>query len=78
MKYFALVPVLLLVMSSPAPAIEAVGDKVTLTDEGRETLKNCATQGGCKVWSNDEIRALLMIFRARLIETGGTCKRDMI
>ena len=75
MKYFA---ALLLVLAVSASAIEAVGDKVTLTDEDRETLKNCAAQGGCKVWTQDEIRALLMVFRARLIEAGGTCKRDHI
>jgi hypothetical protein len=69
---------LVLVLALPVAAIEVVGDKVTLTDEDRETLKNCATQGGCKVWSQDEIRALLMVFRARLVEAGGTCKRDHI
>lgn len=46
MKYLA---ALLLVLAVSAHAIEAAGDKVTLTDEDRETLKNCATQGGCKV-----------------------------
>ncbi len=75
MKYFA---ALLLVLAMSAYAIEAVGDKVTLTEEDRETLKNCSTQGGCKVWTQDEIRALLMVFRARLIEAGGTCKRDHV
>lgn len=75
MKYLA---ALLLVLAVSAYAIEAVGDKVTLTDEDRETLKNCAAQGGCKVWTQEEIRALLMVFRARLIEAGGTCKRDHI
>lgn len=69
---------LLLILSLSAHSIELVGDKVSLTDEDRETLKNCAAQGGCKVWSNDEIRLLLMVFRARLIEAGGTCKRDHI
>lgn len=69
---------LVLVLALPASAIEAVGDKVSLTDEDRETLKNCAAQGGRKVWTQDEIRALLMVFRARLIEAGGTCKRDHI
>lgn len=75
MKYLA---GFLLVLAVSAYAIEVVGDKVTLTDEDRETLKNCAAQGGCKVWTQDEIRALLMVFRARLIEAGGTCKRDRI
>lgn len=69
---------LLLILSLSAHSIELVGDKVSLTDEDRETLKNCAAQGGCKVWTQDEIRALLMVFRARLIEAGGTCKRDSI
>ena len=75
MKYLA---ALLLALALSAHAIEAVGDKVTLTDEDRQTLRNCATQGGCKVWTQDEIRVLLMVFRTRLIEAGGTCKRDMI
>lgn len=75
MKHIA---ALLLILSLSAHSIELVGDKVSLTDEDRETLKNCATQGGCKVWTQDEIRALLMVFRARLIEAGGTCKRDRI
>lgn len=69
---------LLLILSLSAHSIELVGDKASLTDEDRETLKNCAAQGGCKVWTQDEIRALLMVFRARLIEAGGTCKRDSI
>lgn len=75
MKHIA---ALLLILSLPAHSIELVGDKVSLTDEDRETLKNCAAQGGCKVWTQDEIRALLMVFRARLIEAGRTCKRDSI
>jgi hypothetical protein len=69
---------LVLVLALPAAAIEVIGDKVTLTDEDRETLKNCATQGGCKVWSQDEIRALLMVFRARLVESGSMCRRDFL
>lgn len=75
MKHIAALP---LILSLSAHSIELVGDKVSLTDEDRETLKNCAAQGGCKVWTQDEIRALLMVFRARLIEAGGTCKRDRI
>ena len=78
MKYLALVPALFLAMCSPVPAIEAVGDKVTLTGEDRQSLKNCATQGGCKVWTDAEIRFLMAVFRTRLIEAGGTCKRDSI
>lgn len=77
MKRIAVVLVTL-AMCMPAMSIEMVGDKVSLTDEDRETLKNCAAQGGCKVWTADEIRLLLAIFRARLIEAGGTCKRDHI
>lgn len=75
MKHIA---ALLLILSLSAHSIELVGDKVSLTDEDRETLKNCAAQGGCKVWTQDEIRALLMVFRARLIEAGRTCKRASI
>lgn len=77
MRYLAALS-LLLTMCSPVPAIEANGDKVILTDDDRATLKNCAAQGGCSVWSMDEIKALLNHFRARLIEAGGTCRRDSI
>lgn len=46
MKHIA---ALLLILSLSAHSIELAGDKVSLTDEDRETLKNCAAQGGCKV-----------------------------
>ena len=75
MKYLA---ALLLVLAVSAHAIEAVGDKVTLTDEDRETLKNCATQGGCKVWSNNEIKMLLAIFYQKALDSGVGCRRNSI
>lgn len=78
MKYLALVPLLLLSMCSFVPAIEMVDNKIALTEEDQQTLKNCAAQGGCKVWTEEEIRYLLAVFRSRLIEAGGTCKRISI
>lgn len=75
MKYLA---ALLLVLAVSAYAIEAVGDKVTLTDEDRETLKNCAAQGGCKVWTQDEIRMLLAIFYQKVLDSGAGCRRNSI
>lgn len=75
MKYFA---ALLLVLAVSAYAIEAVGDKVTLTDEDRETLKNCAAQGGCKVWTDGEIKMLLAIFYQNVLDSGAGCRRNSI
>lgn len=75
MKYLA---GFLLVLAVSAYAIEAVGDKVTLTDEDRETLKNCATQGGCKVWTDGEIKMLLAVFYQKVLESGAGCRRNSI
>jgi len=69
---------LMLTVCQPAPAIEAVGDKVTLTAEDKETLKTCAQAGGCKVWSLDEIKMLLVMFREKLMDSGAGCRRNSI
>jgi len=65
MKYLA---GFLLVLAVSAYAIEVVGDKVTLSAEDKETLKTCAQAGGCKVWSLDEIKMLLVMFREKLMD----------
>lgn len=75
MKYLA---ALLLALALSAHAIEAVGDKVTLTDEDRQTLRNCATQGGCKVWTDGEIKMLLAIFYQKVLDSGAGCRRNSI
>lgn len=75
MKYLA---GFLLVLAVSAYAIEAVGDKVTLTAEDKETLKTCAQAGGCKVWSLDEIKMLLIMFREKLMDSGAGCRRNSI
>lgn len=75
MKYLA---AFLLVLAVSAYAIEAVGDKVTLTAEDKETLKTCAQAGGCKVWSLDEIKMLLIMFREKLMDSGAGCRRNSI
>lgn len=75
MKYLA---GFLLVLAVSAYAIEVVGDKVTLTAEDKETLKTCSQAGGCKVWSLDEIKMLLIMFREKLMDSGAGCRRNSI
>lgn len=75
MKYLA---AFLLVLAVSAYAIEVAGDKVTLTDEDRETLKNCAAQGGCKVWTDGEIKMLLAVFYQKVLDSGAGCRRNSI
>jgi len=69
---------ILALMCSPLWAIEQQGDGVTLSDEDRKTLANCVTQGGCKVWTQAEIVALLLIYRQQLMDTGAGCRRNSI
>jgi hypothetical protein len=59
MKTLALT--LMLASCSPVPlyAIEMQGDKVTLSDEDKETLTVCKEQGGCHVWTDVEIKLLI-------------------
>lgn len=75
MKHIA---ALLLILSLSAHSIELVGDKVSLTDEDRETLKNCAAQGGCKVWTDGEIKMLPAVFWQKLMESGAGCRRNFL
>ena len=61
MKTLALSLSLVLSTCAPIPAysIEMVGDKVTLSDEDKETLTVCKEQGGCHVWTDAEIKMLI-------------------
>ena len=77
MKCLALLS-LLVTMCAPVPAIEVNGEKVTLTDDDREALKNCATQGGCKVWTDGEIKMLLAVFYQKVLDSGAGCRRNSI
>jgi hypothetical protein len=70
--------VILLLICTPLLAIEADGPGVKLTDEDRATLANCATQGGCKVWTQSEILVMLLVYRQQLLDTGAGCRRNSI
>jgi len=59
MKTLALTLMLASCAPVPAYAIEMQGDKVTLTDEDKETLTVCKEQGGCHVWTDAEIKMLI-------------------
>lgn len=62
----------------PALAIDQAGDKINLTDDDKATLKTCTTANPCAVWSLDEIKALLVLYRQKLVESGTGCRRDSI
>ncbi len=64
--------------SLPALAIDLQGERITLNDEDRATLKTCAAANPCNVWSLEQIKALLVIYRAKLIDSGTGCRRDSI
>ena len=66
---------LLLTACQPAPAIERDG---TLSPDDKATLLTCTAANPCAVWSEGEIRAVLALYRARLLESGAMCKRDSI
>lgn len=65
----------LMTMCSPVPAIGLDG---ALSEDDKATLKTCTVDNPCAVWSQNEIRAVLAMYRKRLIESGTTCRRDSI
>ena len=66
---------LLLTACQPAPAIERDG---TLSTDDRATLLTCTAANPCAVWAESELRALLGVYRQKLLESGAMCKRDAI
>lgn len=72
MKTIALL--LALTSCTPVPAIERDG---TLSDDDKATLVTCTAANPCAVWSEAEIRAVLAIYRKKLIDAGVTCRRDI-
>ena len=71
----ALALLLALTACQPAPAIERDG---TLSDDDKATLLTCTAANPCAVWSEAEVRALLGVYRQKLLESGVMCKRDSI
>ena len=71
----ALALLLALTACQPVPAIERDG---TLSDDDKATLLTCTAANPCAVWSEAEVRAVLVLYRARLMESGVMCKRDAI
>lgn len=62
-------------MCSPVPAIGLDG---ALSDDDRATLKTCTAANPCAVWSEAEVRALLAIYRQKLIDANVTCRRNSV
>jgi len=62
----------------PALAIDQQGDKINLNDEDKGTLKQCSAANPCNVWSLEQIKALLILYRQKLVESGTGCRRDSI
>ena len=75
MKRLSAVLPLLLTMCAPVPAIERDG---ALSDDDKATLTTCTQANPCAVWSQNEVKALLAIYRQKLIDSGTTCRRDSI
>lgn len=65
----------MMTMCAPVPAVTMDG---TLNDDDRATLKTCTADNPCAVWSQNEIKALLVIYRQKLIEANVTCRRDSV
>ena len=73
MKILSLI--FLLTACQPAPAIERDG---TLSDDDKATLLTCTAANPCAVWSEGELRSLLVVYRQKLAESGAMCKRDFL
>lgn len=67
--------ILALVLCSPALAIQRDG---SLSEDDRATLSTCTESSPCAVWSLDELKKLLEVYRRKLVESGTMCKRDFI
>jgi hypothetical protein len=63
----------ILALSASAQSIEMQGDKVVLTDNDKVSLAACAKDGGCQVWTLEEIKQLVQEVANQVM-----CKRNSI